>query len=271
LAGSRGKSGAALMTGLAALRSGAGLVTLWLPETLQRDVTGKFPELMTQPLLETASGSSDCSDADKVLAGAGKVDALVVGPGLTTHPSTRKLVWEVVRSAPVPVVVDADGINAFAPPAEPLENSHGQPVVITPHPGEMARLTGKKIAAIQADRLGTARDFASKKQCYVVLKGFQTVIATPAGEAYINRTGNPGMATGGTGDVLAGMVGRFVAGWHRQRNNPDRINLADFICAAVYLHGLAGDLAVEETGPESLIATDLLHYLPNAFKKVLGR
>ncbi len=268
VAGSRGKSGAALMTGLAALRSGAGLATLWVPENLQRDIAGKYPELMTEPLLETDKGTSDCADANKILAQGGKMDSLVIGPGLTTHPSTRKLVWELVRNAPVPVVLDADGINAFAPPAGPLENSRRQPVVVTPHPGEMAGLTGRKVPVIQADRIGTACDFALQKQCHVILKGFQTIIATPAGEAYINRTGNPGMATGGTGDVLAGMVGRFLAGWGRWRNNSDCPMLVDFLCAAVYLHGLAGDLAAEAQGEESLIATDLLRYLPHAFRKV---
>ncbi len=268
VAGSRGKSGAALMTGLAALRSGAGLATLWVPENLQRDVVGKFPELMSEPLMETEEGTSDCADADKVLAQRGKIDSMVVGPGLTTHPSTRKLVWELVRNSSVPVVLDADGINAFAPPAESLENMRKQPIVITPHPGEMARLTGKKVSAIQNDRLGTARDFAVKNQCYVILKGFQTIVATPEGEAYINRTGNPGMATGGTGDILAGMVGRFAAGWNREHDDSECPDLADFLCAAVYLHGLAGDLAAEAEGEESMIATDLLRYLPQAFKKV---
>ncbi len=271
VAGSRGKSGAALMTGIAALRSGAGLATLWVPETLQRDLTGKYPELMTEPLLETDKGTPDRADADRVLAQSGKMDSLVIGPGLTTHPSTKGLVWELVRSARVPVVLDADGINAFAPPAGPLENSRRQPVVITPHPGEMADLTGRKIPVIQADRIGAASDFAVQKQCYVILKGFQTIIATPEGEAYINRTGNPGMATGGAGDVLSGMVGRFLAGWGRRRNSPDCPMLVDFLCAAVYLHGLAGDLAAEAQGEESLIATDLLRYLPQAFSKVRSR
>ena len=165
-------------------------------------------------------------------------------------------------------MLDADGINAFAPPAEPLENRRNQPIILTPHPGEMAGLTGKKVPVIQDDRLGTARDFAVKNRCHVILKGFQTIVATAAGDAYINRTGNPGMATGGTGDVLAGMVGRFVAGWNRERNNSGCPELVDFLCAAVYLHGMAGDLAAEVEGEESLIATDLLRYLPRAFKKV---
>jgi NAD(P)H-hydrate epimerase len=268
VAGSRGKSGAALMTGIAALRSGAGLVTLWLPRSVQKHVVGKFPELMTEILPETEEGTSDRSGAEKLITSLADVDTLVLGPGITTHPSTRKLVWELVRRSPVPVVLDADGINAFVPPAEPLKNEAGQPVVITPHPGEMARLIGKKISDVQKNRLETARHCAATLRCYVVLKGFQTVIAAPKGELYINNTGNPGMATGGTGDILSGIIGRFVAGWKNQSTRDRHAKLSDFVCAAVYLHGLAGDLAAEKEGMESLIATDLLKYLPDAFKRV---
>lgn len=268
VAGSRGKSGAALMTGIAALRAGAGLVTLWLPRSVQKHVVGKFPELMTEILPETEEGTSDRSGAEKLITSLADVDTLVLGPGITTHPSTRKLVWELVRRSPVPVVLDADGINAFVPPAEPLKNEAGQPVVITPHPGEMARLIGKKISDVQKNRLETARHCAATLRCYVVLKGFQTVIATPEGELYINNTGNPGMATGGTGDILSGIMGRFVAGWKNQSTRDRHAKLSDFVCAAVYLHGLAGDLAAEKEGMESLIATDLLKYLPDAFKRV---
>jgi ADP-dependent NAD(P)H-hydrate dehydratase / NAD(P)H-hydrate epimerase len=270
VAGSSGKSGAALMTGIAALRSGAGLVTLWLPKSLQRSVVGKFPELMTEFLPETEEETSDKAGAGRVLERLSEMEALVLGPGMTMHPSTRRLIWELVRRSPVPVVLDADGINAFVPPAAPLQNEAGQPVIITPHPGEMARLLGKKISDVQKNRMETARSFAAQSRCYVILKGFQTVIASPAGDLFINNTGNPGMATGGTGDILAGMIGRFVAGWKHQSGRENAINLMDYLCTAVYLHGLAGDLAAEEEGMESLIATDLLTYLPKAFKKVMN-
>jgi ADP-dependent NAD(P)H-hydrate dehydratase / NAD(P)H-hydrate epimerase len=269
VAGSRGKSGAALMTGLAALRSGSGLVTLWLPESLQRGVVGKFPELMTEFLPETDEGTSDWTGAKKILAQLSQSDTLVLGPGMTTHASTKNLIWELVRRSPVPVVLDADGINAFMPPAEPLQNDADQPVIITPHPGEMARLTGRKIVEIQKDRAQTALEYASRNNCHVILKGFQTVIASPAGDLFINDTGNPGMATGGTGDILAGMVGRFAAGWKHQSPSGDRASLANYLSAAVYLHGLAGDLAAKDKGRESLIATDLVMQIPHAFKKVL--
>lgn len=268
VAGSRGKSGAALMTGIAALRSGAGLVTLWLPKSLQRSVVGKFPELMTEFLPETEEESSAKAGAERVIPQLDQADALVLGPGLTTHPSTRRLIWELVRRSPVPVVLDADGINAFVAPAEPLQNEKDQPVIITPHPGEMSRLIGKKTSHVQKNRLETARHCAARHRCYVILKGFQTVIATPTGEIFINRTGNPGMATGGTGDILAGMLGRFVAGWKCRSLKAGDADLTDYLSAAVYLHGSAGDLAAEKGSAESMIATDLLAYLPQAIRKV---
>ncbi len=267
VAGSGGKSGAALMTGMAALGSGAGLVTLWLPKSLQRSVVGKFPELMTEFLPETEDQTADRAGAERVLALLPQGEALVLGPGLTVHPSTRKLVWELVRRSPVPVVLDADGINAFVPPAAPLRNEEGMPVILTPHPGEMARLMGIRIPDLQKNRIETAVACAARHRCHVVLKGYQTVIATPDGEVFVNCTGNPGMATGGTGDILAGILGRFVAGW-KHRSGREHASLADAVAAAVYIHGLAGDLAAEDKGMESLIATDLLAYLPKAFKKI---
>jgi ADP-dependent NAD(P)H-hydrate dehydratase / NAD(P)H-hydrate epimerase len=270
VAGSRGKSGAALMSGFAALRAGSGLVTIWLPASLQRTVVGRFPELMTEFLPETDEGTSDCVGAEKILSMLSQSDALVLGPGMTTHSSTKSLIWELVRRSPVPVILDADGINAFAPPAELIRNEQGQPVIITPHPGEMARLTGRKISEVQKNRIQTAIDYALQHQCYVVLKGSQTLAATPAGDLFINNTGNPGMATGGTGDILAGMMGRFIAGWKRQIDSGNTGNLADYISAAVYFHGLAGDLAAEDTGMESLVAMDILTYLPKAFKNILS-
>lgn len=268
VAGSAGKSGAALMTGLAALRSGAGLVTLWLPEGLKNGVVGKFPELMTEFLPETNEGTADQSGAEKVLAQLTQADVLILGPGMTTHESTKRLVWELVRRSPVPVVLDADGLNAFVPPEASLENENGQPVILTPHPGEMARLIGKKISEIQQHRMTIASDYAVQHHCHVILKGFQTVIADPEGNLFLNTTGNPGMATGGTGDILAGMVGRFVASWKLQDLDGNRLSLVDYLAAAVYLHGLSGDLAAEEGSMETIIATDLVAQFPRAIKKV---
>lgn len=268
LAGSRDKSGAALLSGMAALRSGAGLVTLMLPESLRHDIVGKMPELMAVWLPETGEGTPDASAARLVLDQLSQADAVIVGPGLSTNPSTRELVRAVVAEAPIPIVLDADGINAFAGCPESLRNGAGQPVVITPHPGEMARLLGLSITDIQQRRLEVAEACAVRHQVFMVLKGFQSIVATPEGNRLINETGNPGMATGGTGDILSGMMGRFVAGWRRKYKTNDLRPLADFVAAAVYLHGLAGDLAACEKTEEALIATDLLTCLPAAFKQV---
>jgi NAD(P)H-hydrate epimerase len=267
-AGSRGKSGAAIMTGLAALRSGAGLVTVWLPESLQRDVVGRVPELMTESLPETAEGSIAASGADRLLSVLERADVLVAGPGLTTAVDTVEFVRNLVRRSPLPVVLDADGLNAFASQPGYMRNENGQPVVITPHPGEMARLVDSSITDIQRDRLEVAARFAREHGCFTVLKGFQTVTATPTGFMFINGTGNPGMATGGSGDILSGIMGRFVAGWRRGPHHADLNSLGEYVSSAVYVHGLAGDVAADEQGMESLIATDLLPFLPAALKRI---
>jgi NAD(P)H-hydrate epimerase len=268
LAGSRDKSGAAFMTGLAALRSGAGLVTLMLPESLRGDVIGKMPELMSIWIPETHEGTADPAGLGLILEQLAQADAVVVGPGLSTHPATQQLVRDVVHRSPVPVVLDADGINAFAGSVENLRNHMGNPIAVTPHPGEMARLLNVTTADIQRGRLEVAEQCAVKHALYVVLKGFQTIVATPAGRLFVNATGNPGMATGGTGDILSGMIGRFVGGWKCRFEGGRQEALADYLSAAVHLHGLAGDFAAAEKGEESLIATDILPHLPAAFKGV---
>jgi hydroxyethylthiazole kinase-like uncharacterized protein yjeF len=268
LAGSRDKSGAALMTGMAALRAGAGLVTLMLPASLRHDMMGKFPELMTCWLPETREGTADYEALEEVLERTGDADAIVIGPGLSTNRSTQDLVRAAVRHASAPVILDADGINAFAGQAENLRNEKGHAIIITPHPGEMGRLLGRQVSAIQQHRLDVAEECAVKYGLFTVLKGHQTVIAAPDGRLYVNTTGNPGMATGGSGDILSGMMGRFVGGWRRKFAGGDAEALACHVCAAVYLHGYAGDLAAAKTGEESLIATDLLEHLPEAFKGV---
>lgn len=274
VAGSQGKSGAALMAGMAALRAGAGLVTIGLPAGLKRHVVGKFPELMTEFLPETGSGAIDARAIGPILGRLAEVNAVVAGPGVGQDASTQKLIRELVRRSTVPVVLDADGLNAFAGKVRRLRNENDQAVVITPHPGEMARLIARSADAVQESRIETARGFSMDNSCYTILKGYQTIIATPAGKALVNGTGNPGMATAGSGDILAGMIGRFVAGWSRKRKSraapKGADSLADALAASVYLHGLSGDLASEEVGEESLIATDLLRHLPAAYKRVQG-
>ena len=260
LGGSKGKAGAAAMAGMAALRAGAGLSTVATASSVLATVAGFHPELMTAPLDETDTGSIALHTLQQ-----GKVDflterktVLAVGPGISRHPETAELVRGVVRKYKLPIVLDADGLNAFEGHAQELKNIAGT-LVITPHPGEMARLAGSTAPAIQHDRLNVARSFARENKLIVVLKGHRTLIAQPDGTVWVNTTGNPGMATGGTGDILTGMVAGLIA------QHPDGI--VDAVIAAVHLHGLAGDIARESKGERSLVATDLLAALPEAFRR----
>ena len=248
------------MAGMAALRAGAGLSTVGTPKSALPTVAGFHPELMTEPLEETEAGT-----ISKRAMGYGHLDALAkdktviaVGPGISRHAETTEVVRSMVKKYDQPLVLDADGLNAFEGRADEL-NGHGRSLVITPHPGEMARLIGSTAAAVQKDRLNIARSFAREHEIIVVLKGNRTLIAAPDGTVWANTTGNPGMATGGTGDILTGMTAGFMA------QNPKRV--LEAVCAAVHLHGLAGDVACETLGEHSLVATDLIEYLPEAFRR----
>jgi hydroxyethylthiazole kinase-like uncharacterized protein yjeF len=259
IGGSLGKAGAAAMAGMAVLRSGAGLSTVAVPKSILQTVAGFHPEVMTEPLAETRAGSISLRALRSLNKLAEGKTVLAVGPGISRVPETSKLVRTLVKRHDLPIVLDADGLNAFAGHASEL-NGKARSLVITPHPGEMARLLGSTVAAVQRDRIGVARAFARKHQVIVVLKGHRTLIADPGGEIWVNTTGNPGMATGGTGDILTGIVAGLVA------QNSKRV--LEAVIAAVYLHGLAGDVAREQMGEHSLVATDLLHALPEAFRRV---
>ena len=252
IGGSVGKSGAAAMAGQSALRSGAGLVTVATPASVLPIVAASMPELMTAVLPDTNDGIASLLVGKTVLA---------IGPGLGSEPSTQEMVRKVVREAQIPTVVDADGLNAYSGHRDELRGDDERPVILTPHPGEMARLIGKDIDFVATHRVDTARDFATANNVFVVLKGFRTVVAAPDGSTYINITGNPGMATGGTGDILTGMIAGIIAQEHFG-------TLIDRICLAVYLHGLAGDLASEALGEETMVATDILRYLHSAWEKL---
>ncbi len=259
IGGSVGKAGSVAMAGIAALRTGAGLSTVATPKSVLATVAGFHPEVMTEPLDETDSGSisTRASGATDILIKAKTV--LAVGPGISRNPETSEFVRNLVMKCKTPLVLDADGLNAFEGRANEL-NGKGRTLVITPHPGEMARLAGSTIAAVQRDRINVARTFAREHELIVVLKGHRTLIAQPDGTVWVNTTGNPGMATGGTGDILTGMVSGLIA------QNPEHIVEAVF--AAVHLHGLAGDVARESMGEHSLVATDLVRALPEAFRRV---
>ncbi len=253
IGGSRGKTGAAAMAGQAALRAGAGLVTVATAGSVLPIIAMSMPELMTEPLAETSEGTIA---NQSILRLAKDKTVVAIGPGLTTNPETSAFVRRVGAECRAQMVIDADGLNALAG----FEGDLGG-AVLTPHPGEMARLIETTIERVNANRVETAAEFAKGRNAYLVLKGYRTVVAAPDGSVYINPTGNPGMATGGTGDILTGMIAGILAQEH----------LGSFIerlCLAVYLHGLAGDLAAEEIGEESLVATDILRFLPQSWQNL---
>ena len=250
LAGSSGKTGAAALAALGALRSGAGLVTVATPRACQSAVSAMSPEYMTLGLDDTADGMVSAEAVDAILAE--RCDVLAIGPGLGQGAGVRALVRGLVARATVPLVLDADGLNAFAGDADALVGRDGRDLVITPHPGEMARLLGVTVDHVQTHRVEVAREFAETRGLYVVLKGARSVVATPEGAVLINMTGNPGMATGGTGDVLTGVLAAWLA----------QVLDAQAACAlGVYLHGLAGDLAAVGQGEVGLIASDVADHL----------
>jgi len=257
--GSEGKAGAAAMAGISALKVGAGLSTVATPKSVLPTVAGFHPEAMTEPLEETSDGAIAPEALKHISKLAEGKTVLAVGPGISRNPETSALVRDLLKGQTVPIVLDADGLNAFEGRATEL-NGNSRPLVLTPHPGEMARLTGMTIAAIQRDRINVARNFAREHKLILVLKGHRTLIARPDGEVWVNTTGNPGMATGGTGDILTGMVAGFVA------QNPQAIFQA--VIAAVHMHGLAGDIARESVGEHSLVATDLVKALPESFRRI---
>ena len=258
VAGSAGKTGAAALAARAALRSGAGLATVATPVSQQPIVAALGMEFMTEPLPETAGQSLSLKAKDRIVELAAKADAVALGPGLSLDPETQVLIRELVRDLPCPLTVDADGLTALAGHL-PILGQAAHPRCLTPHPGEMARMLGMKVAEIQADRIEAVRGFCRRFHTFLVLKGAGSVIGEPSGQIFINPTGNPGMATGGTGDVLTGMVGAFLA---------RGMSPLHALQAAVYLHGLAGDLARGEKGEEGLIAGDILEAVPSAILKV---
>jgi ADP-dependent NAD(P)H-hydrate dehydratase / NAD(P)H-hydrate epimerase len=258
IGGSLGKAGAAAMAGMAALRVGAGLSTVATPKSVVATVAGFHPELMTEPLSETSCGSIAISTADGIGELAKGKSVLAIGPGISRDPQTAELVRKLVATLEAPMVIDADGLNAFEGRTDEL-NGKGRTLVITPHPGEMARLAGCTVADVQKDRLGTARKFAREHDLIVVLKGHRTLVAQADGEVWVNTTGNPGLATGGTGDILTGVVAGMIAQYPK--------NVFAAVLAAVHLHGLAGDVMRERVGEHSLVATDLLQGLPEAFRR----
>lgn len=263
--GSVGKTGAAVMAAEAAYRSGAGLVTVATPHDCLPVVAGSSLELMTEPLAGTPAGTISPDALARTIELAAQRDVLALGPGISNEAATAEYV-RALFAAPglsaVPLVIDADGLNAFEKTPDAL-NATGReaPVIITPHPGEMARLFGIGTAELLRDRIGPVAEFARERNLIVVLKGYRSLTVAPEGDTWVNLTGNPGMASGGSGDVLTGMVAALLA---------QDLDPVDAAILAVHVHGLAGDMAAEDVGEVSLMAGDLLEYLPDAFRVCAG-
>lgn len=265
VAGSTGMTGAAALASEAALRAGAGLVTLAIPKSLNPILEGLLPEVMTLPLSETEAGSLSVSAAAAILEFADKTESvLAIGPGISQHPDTVALVHQLVRENQRHklggrMVIDADGLNAIAQNRE-IMSFLDRETVLTPHPGEMARLTNTSVSILEADRIRTAQTYASEHGVTLVFKGAPTVISEANGEVWVNSTGNPGMGTGGMGDVLTGIIAGLMA----QGLSGERAAVL-----AVYIHGLAGDIASERLGMHGLIASDVLKAVPEAISSLI--
>ncbi len=264
IGGSPGKGGAAAMASLAAMRAGAGLTTAAIPRSVAGIVAGFAPEMMTLLLEESPSGNIslnnlDTTRMDKMLRG---ITTLAIGPGLGREPETAEFIRELVLRTELPTVLDADGLNAFEGRAELLDGSK-RPLVLTPHPGEMARLLGSTIADVERDRVATARNFATEHHVTLVLKGWRTLVAHPDGSIAVNTSGNPAMAKGGSGDILTGLVAALVAQF------PKRIQQA--VECAVWLHGAAADLFVRDQDEHTMLATEMLPHLSQAIRTPVDR
>jgi hydroxyethylthiazole kinase-like uncharacterized protein yjeF len=258
--GSYGTSGAPSMASLAALRTGAGLVTAAVPRSIVNAVAGIAPELMTAPLREGAEGAVAMAGVDAVDAviREKRISLVALGPGLSTRGEASAFARELVNRTKLPMVVDADALNAFAGEASEL-NGEGRVLVLTPHPGEMARLAGMSVKEVEADRVGLARRFATEHKLTLVLKGWRTLIAHPDGRVAVNTTGNPAMAKGGSGDILTGIVAAMLAQYEVE-------DVARAVEAAVFLHGLAGDFAARAMDEHTVLATDTLEHMSDAFR-----
>ncbi len=258
LAGAPGYTGAAFLTSMTAQRAGAGLVTLGIPAGLHSIMETLLTEVMTVSLPETPKGGLSAQSPEIMKSYLKKSDVLAIGPGLGTEKDIREILLSLLTSYTSPMVIDADGLNAIVPTPEVLRQP-SLPPVLTPHLGEMSRLTGLSITEIKKNPLELAREMSEKWRVVLVLKGAPTIVALPRGVVYVNTTGNEGMATGGTGDVLTGLIAGLIA----QGAHPEKAAVS-----AVYLHGLAGDIAAEKLGKRGLVASDVMNMIPEAFLRI---
>ncbi|MDR1159690.1 MAG: NAD(P)H-hydrate dehydratase [Syntrophomonadaceae bacterium] len=256
IGGSMGMSGAITMTAQAALKIGAGVITAAVPEAVAGIVAGHSPEIMTLPLPQTSDAQISTAAVPQLINFLSKATVCTIGPGMGRYPEAYDIVSLILKESDLPVVIDADALNALKDDISMVTN-RSAPVVLTPHPGEFSTLTGLSTTRIQSDRIGTAREFAQKWGVILVLKGNKTIIALPSGEAFMNLTGNPGMATAGSGDVLTGIIGGLIA---------QNLEVSSAALVGVYVHGAAGDLGVLSQGQRGLVAGDLIKYLPQVIK-----
>ncbi len=256
LAGSPGMTGAAVLACEASLRAGAGLVTLGIAASLNPILEVKLTEAMTLPLPETGGGHPGLAAADTVLEWAARSDAVAVGPGLGRGPETAELLRTLVAGCRAPLVVDADGLNLLAPAGPGTFPPHA---VLTPHPGEMARLLGTDVAGVESNRVATAREAAARFGCVVLLKGASTVVAAPDGRTAVNSSGSAALATGGSGDVLTGVLGACLA---------RRLQPFEAALSAAYLHGAAGEVAGARCGAPGAVAGDVVAAIPEALRRL---
>ncbi len=259
VAGSLGKAGAAIMSARSALRTGSGLVSVAAPNSLVPVIQQGIVEAMCIPTAESIDGTLGIGAEHELIRAASRMDAVAIGPGLSTHAETILVIRALVPALQVPMVIDADGLNALAGAPGILRKAKA-PVIVTPHPGEMARLLNCSASDVQKDRIGIASVFAGKYRVTAVLKGAGTIVASPGGRVFVNSTGNPGMATAGTGDALTGMIASLLGQGHPAEQAA---------CLGVYLHGLAGDLAAAEKGEAGMIAGDLIEKIPAAIVETM--
>lgn len=261
IAGSSGYTGAAYFASQAAALSGSGLVTLAVGKSIYPILAAKLTEVMVRPVIETKDASPSLMAEKEIVGLAEKCDCLAMGPGISRNKETQTLTRNLVAKVERQIVLDADGIHAFAGYVDALKKAKA-PVILTPHPGEFGALIGKDVSEVQGSRKELALAFVNQYNTILVLKGHETIVAHPDGRYYINQTGNPGMATGGTGDIVTGMIASFAG------QGVEGFNAA---VLGVYFHGLAGDMAAKEKGMLSLLASDLLWKLPEALQTLCKR
>ncbi|MFC2167428.1 NAD(P)H-hydrate dehydratase [Acidobacteriota bacterium] len=262
LSGSIGKTGAAVMAGKAALKMGAGLVTVGTPKSCLSLVARTMVELMTEPLPETSENTLSEKALDLSLSLLEGKEALLIGPGISTHESTSRFVKALLPQVRVPVVLDADALNILSPFPDILKDLK-IPMILTPHPGEFARLLDCSTSEVLKNKLELSSQFAQEYGVYLVLKGYRTLTAAPDGKIFVNPTGNPGMATAGSGDVLSGMLAAMII----QEKEKD---LLSAVLSAVYVHGLSGDIAAQRLGEKSMTARDIIRSISPALKTLSG-